>query len=163
MALVTLHISIISFTCSEYCVRFGLQQTTSFILPYQNTLDIRNTYNLVCIIRPHSKLLPTLSSKIIQTKKPFHRVLLSVLERKSQSAMMKSDDKERIIEEERENPEKVPKIQVLQTKVLTATKKPGCLGIALASFAVILSLAVFITFLGYMGMLPQKVRLTKGY
>jgi len=81
----------------------------------------------------------------------------SVLERKSQSAMMKSDDKERIIEEEMKNPEKVPKIQVLQTKVLTATKKPGCLGIALASFAVILSLAVFITFLGYMGMLPQKL------
>ena len=75
----------------------------------------------------------------------------------------KMDDKERIIEEERENPEKVPKIQVLQSKVLTATKKPGCLGIALASFAVILSLAVFITFLGYMGMLPQKVRLNKGY
>ena len=75
----------------------------------------------------------------------------------------KMDDKERIIEEERENPEKVPKIQVLQTKVLTATKKPGCLGIALASFAVILSLAVFITFLGYMGMLPQKVRLSKGF
>ena len=75
----------------------------------------------------------------------------------------KMDDKERIIEEERENPEKVPKIQVLQSKVLTATKKPGCLGIALASFAVILSLAVFITFLGYMGMLPQKVRLIKGY
>ena len=119
--------------------------------------------NKCCDRRPHSKLLPTLLSEIIQTKKPFHRVLLSVLERKSQSAMMKSDDKERIIEEERENPEKVPKIQVLQTKVLTATKKPGCLGIALASFAVILSLAVFITFLGYMGMLPQKVRLTKGY
>ena len=122
--------------------------------------------NKCCDRRPHSKLLPTLLTKIIQTKKPFHRVLLSVLERKSQSAMMKHtkmDDKERIIEEERENPEKVPKIQVLQTKVLTATKKPGCLGIALASFAVILSLAVFITFLGYMGMLPQKVRLIKGY
>ena len=77
--------------------------------------------------------------------------------------MMKSDDKERIIAEEAENSEKVPKIQVLQSKVLTVTKKPGCLGIALASFAVILSLAVFITFLGYMGMLPQKVRLTKCY
>ena len=75
----------------------------------------------------------------------------------------KMDDKERIIAEEAENPEKVPKIQVLQSKVLTATKKPGCLGIAFASFAVILSLAVFITFLGYMGMLPQKVRLTKCY
>ena len=122
--------------------------------------------NKCCDRRPHSKLLTTLLGKIIQTKKPFHWVLLSVLERKSQSAMMKHtkmDDKERIIEEERENPEKVPKIQVLQSKVLTATKKPGCLGIALASFAVILSLAVFITFLGYMGMLPQKVRLTKGY
>ena len=76
--------------------------------------------------------------------------------------MMKSDNKERIIEEEMKNPEKVPKIQVLQTKVLTATKKPGCLGIALASFTVIIFLAVFITFLGYMGMSPQKVRLTKG-
>jgi len=31
------------------------------------------------------------------------------------------------------------------------------LGVALASFAVILSLAVFLSFLGYMGMLPQKL------
>ena len=75
--------------------------------------------------------------------------------------MMKSDDKERIIAEEAENDEKVPKIQVFTKKALTTTKKPwfpGCLGICLASFAVILSLAVFLSFLGYMGMLPQKVR-----
>ena len=76
--------------------------------------------------------------------------------------MMKPDDKERIIaEEEAENAQKVPKIQVYTSKALTTTKKPwfpGFLGIALASFAVILSLAVFLTFLGYMGMLPQKVR-----
>ena len=76
--------------------------------------------------------------------------------------MMKPDDKERIIaEEEAENAQKVPKIQVYTSKALTTAKKPwfpGFLGIALASFAVILSLAVFLTFLGYMGMLPQKVR-----
>ena len=75
--------------------------------------------------------------------------------------MMKSDDKERIIAEEAENAEKVPKIQVYTNKALTTAKKPwfpGCLGVALASFAVILSLAVFLSFLGYMGMLPQKVK-----
>ena len=73
---------------------------------------------------------------------------------------MKPDDKERIIAEEAENAEKVPKIQVLTSKALTTAKKtwfPGYRGVALACFAVILSLAVFVTFLGYMGMLPQKV------
>ena len=147
-----MYLHIILYIFRQFCTALSTVSTVQYL-----------EANKCCDRRPHSKLLPTLLSEIIQTKKPFHRVLLSVLERKSQSAMMKSDDKERIIEEERENPEKVPKIQVLQTKVLTATKKPGCLGIALASFAVILSLAVFITFLGYMGMLPQKVRLTKSY
>ena len=99
-------------------------------------------------------------SIIIQTKKLSHYVIISVYVEKPQSEMMKPDDKERIIAEEAENAEKVPKIQVYTNKALTTAKKPwfpGCLGVALASFAVLLSLAVFLSFLGYMGMLPQKV------
>ena len=85
-------------------------------------------------------------SIIIQTKKLSHYVIISVYVEKPQSEMMKPDDKERIIAEEAENAEKVPKIQVYTNKALTTAKKPwfpGCLGVALASFAVLLSLAVF--------------------
>merc|ERR1712109_235171 len=99
-------------------------------------------------------------SIIIQTKKLSHYVIISVYIEKPQSEMMKPDDKERIIAEEAENAEKVPKIQVYTNKALTTAKKPwfpGCLGVALASFAVLLSLAAFLSFLGYMGMLPQKL------
>ena len=73
------------------------------------------------------------------------------------SAMMKADDKERVLPDDSE---KVPKIQVFTSKALKASKKPafaGCLGIALACFAIVLSLIVLISVLGYIGYLPQKV------
>jgi len=74
---------------------------------------------------------------------------------------MKADDKELVLPPDSlENPEKIPKIEVYSHKVLKASKKPwftGCLGIAIATLALILSLAVFVAFLGYIGMLPQTV------
>lgn len=73
---------------------------------------------------------------------------------------MKADDKERVLPDDPEDL-KVPKIEVYTNKINKAAKKPwftGCLGIVLASFAVILSLAVFVAFLGYMGMLPEKIQ-----
>lgn len=75
--------------------------------------------------------------------------------------MMKADDKELVLPPDDE-PEKVPKIEVYTSKVIQASKKPwfaGCLGLVLASFAVLLSLILLATVLAYIGYLPQQVRI----
>ena len=66
---------------------------------------------------------------------------------------MKSEDKEKIIE----NDEKLPKIAIVKK----AAKEPWCAGgaaLCVAILAVLVSLGVLIACLGYFGVLPEKVR-----
>ena len=66
--------------------------------------------------------------------------------------MMKSEDKQKIIEEE----EKLPKIAIVKK----AAEKPLCASgaaLCVAVLAVVISLGVLIACFGFFGVLPEKV------